>query len=120
MLTELCLASDEFDHFAVQVHSSITFCLKELRVRQWTKQGITEQKNSRISQNRKEWKIDGRERSTLKERSFCRHLNISRDHSTEIIPPSVSPPCADGVRWYSPEHQLERCGHTEGGDEPTG
>ncbi|XP_029296964.1 cell cycle checkpoint control protein RAD9A isoform X1 [Cottoperca gobio] len=31
MLTELCLASDEFDHFAVQVHNSITFCLKELR-----------------------------------------------------------------------------------------
>uniref|UniRef100_A0A673A5F9 Cell cycle checkpoint control protein RAD9A n=1 Tax=Sphaeramia orbicularis TaxID=375764 RepID=A0A673A5F9_9TELE len=31
MLTELCLASDEFDHFAVQAHNSITFCLKELR-----------------------------------------------------------------------------------------
>ncbi|XP_069550658.1 cell cycle checkpoint control protein RAD9A [Brachyistius frenatus] len=31
MLTELCLASDEFDHFAVQAHSSVTFCLKELR-----------------------------------------------------------------------------------------
>ncbi|KAK2849077.1 hypothetical protein Q5P01_008911 [Channa striata] len=31
MLTELCLASDEFDHFAVQSHSSVTFCLKELR-----------------------------------------------------------------------------------------
>lgn len=31
MLTELCLASDEFDHFAVQAHHSITFCLKELR-----------------------------------------------------------------------------------------
>ncbi|XP_026185509.1 cell cycle checkpoint control protein RAD9A isoform X1 [Mastacembelus armatus] len=31
MLTELCLASDEFDHFAVQVHNSVTFCLKELR-----------------------------------------------------------------------------------------
>ncbi|XP_008281847.1 cell cycle checkpoint control protein RAD9A isoform X2 [Stegastes partitus] len=31
MLTELCLASDEFDHFAVKAHSSITFCLKELR-----------------------------------------------------------------------------------------
>ncbi|XP_077434472.1 cell cycle checkpoint control protein RAD9A [Vanacampus margaritifer] len=31
MLTELCLASDEFDHFAVQTHISITFCLKELR-----------------------------------------------------------------------------------------
>ncbi|XP_061900137.1 cell cycle checkpoint control protein RAD9A isoform X1 [Entelurus aequoreus] len=31
MLTELCLASDEFDHFAVQTHNSITFCLKESR-----------------------------------------------------------------------------------------
>ncbi|XP_041847092.1 cell cycle checkpoint control protein RAD9A [Melanotaenia boesemani] len=31
MLTELCLASDEFDQFAVKVHNSITFCLKELR-----------------------------------------------------------------------------------------
>ncbi|XP_028272448.1 cell cycle checkpoint control protein RAD9A [Parambassis ranga] len=31
MLTELCLASDEFDHFAIQAHSSVTFCLKELR-----------------------------------------------------------------------------------------
>ncbi|XP_067373909.1 cell cycle checkpoint control protein RAD9A isoform X2 [Channa argus] len=31
MLTELCLASDEFDHFAVQAHHSVTFCLKELR-----------------------------------------------------------------------------------------
>ncbi|KAM9850158.1 cell cycle checkpoint control protein RAD9A [Aulostomus maculatus] len=31
MLTELCLASDEFDHFAVKAHNSITFCLKELR-----------------------------------------------------------------------------------------
>nr|XP_046261264.1 cell cycle checkpoint control protein RAD9A isoform X2 [Scatophagus argus]XP_046261265.1 cell cycle checkpoint control protein RAD9A isoform X2 [Scatophagus argus] len=31
MLTELCLASDEFDHFAVQSANSITFCLKELR-----------------------------------------------------------------------------------------
>uniref|UniRef100_A0A8C6KLM5 Cell cycle checkpoint control protein RAD9A n=1 Tax=Nothobranchius furzeri TaxID=105023 RepID=A0A8C6KLM5_NOTFU len=31
MLTELCLASDEFDHFAVKAHHSITFCLKELR-----------------------------------------------------------------------------------------
>ncbi|XP_054648270.1 cell cycle checkpoint control protein RAD9A [Dunckerocampus dactyliophorus] len=31
MLTELCLASEEFDHFAVQTQSSITFCLKELR-----------------------------------------------------------------------------------------
>uniref|UniRef100_A0A672IXA3 Cell cycle checkpoint control protein RAD9A n=1 Tax=Salarias fasciatus TaxID=181472 RepID=A0A672IXA3_SALFA len=32
MLTELCLASDEFDHFAVQAQNSITFCLKELRL----------------------------------------------------------------------------------------
>lgn len=39
MLTELCLASDEFDHFAVQAHNSVTFCLKELRVRQRTKGG---------------------------------------------------------------------------------
>ncbi|XP_072251754.1 cell cycle checkpoint control protein RAD9A isoform X2 [Leuresthes tenuis] len=31
MLTELCLASDEFEHFAVRAHNSITFCLKELR-----------------------------------------------------------------------------------------
>ncbi|XP_054890747.1 cell cycle checkpoint control protein RAD9A isoform X2 [Poeciliopsis prolifica] len=31
MLTELCLAADEFDHFAVKAHYSITFCLKELR-----------------------------------------------------------------------------------------
>ncbi|XP_051274974.1 cell cycle checkpoint control protein RAD9A [Dicentrarchus labrax] len=31
MLTELCLASDEFDHFAVRIHNSVTFCLKELR-----------------------------------------------------------------------------------------
>ncbi|KAJ4945715.1 hypothetical protein JOQ06_023394 [Pogonophryne albipinna] len=31
MLTELCLASDEFDHFSVQVQNSVTFCLKELR-----------------------------------------------------------------------------------------
>lgn len=33
MMTELCLASDEFDHFAVNAHNSITVCLKELRVR---------------------------------------------------------------------------------------
>ena len=33
MLTELCLASDEFDHFSVKVQNSVTFCLKELRVR---------------------------------------------------------------------------------------
>lgn len=31
MLTELSLASDEFDHFAAQTHNSITFCLKEWR-----------------------------------------------------------------------------------------
>lgn len=31
MLTELCLAADEFDHFAVQAQNRITFCLKELR-----------------------------------------------------------------------------------------
>uniref|UniRef100_A0A8C7W9V9 Cell cycle checkpoint control protein n=1 Tax=Oncorhynchus mykiss TaxID=8022 RepID=A0A8C7W9V9_ONCMY len=31
MLTELCLSSDEFDHFAVGAQTSITFCLKELR-----------------------------------------------------------------------------------------
>ncbi|XP_041800568.1 cell cycle checkpoint control protein RAD9A [Chelmon rostratus] len=31
MLTELCLASDEFDHFSVRTHNSVTFCLKELR-----------------------------------------------------------------------------------------
>ncbi|KAM8733278.1 cell cycle checkpoint control protein RAD9A [Acanthopagrus latus] len=31
MLTELCLASDEFDHFAVTAPNSVTFCLKELR-----------------------------------------------------------------------------------------
>uniref|UniRef100_UPI0037E7EB4C cell cycle checkpoint control protein RAD9A n=1 Tax=Semicossyphus pulcher TaxID=241346 RepID=UPI0037E7EB4C len=31
MLTELCLASDEFDHFSVQAQNSVTFCLKELR-----------------------------------------------------------------------------------------
>lgn len=31
MFTELCLASDEFDHFSVQGQSSVTFCLKELR-----------------------------------------------------------------------------------------
>uniref|UniRef100_A0A8C5HIJ6 Cell cycle checkpoint control protein RAD9A n=1 Tax=Gouania willdenowi TaxID=441366 RepID=A0A8C5HIJ6_GOUWI len=31
MVTELCLASDEFDHFAVHAHNSVTFCLKELR-----------------------------------------------------------------------------------------
>ncbi|KAM4732721.1 cell cycle checkpoint control protein RAD9A [Anableps anableps] len=31
MLTELCLAADEFDQFAVKCHNSITFCLKEFR-----------------------------------------------------------------------------------------
>ncbi|XP_013862250.1 cell cycle checkpoint control protein RAD9A [Austrofundulus limnaeus] len=31
MLTEMCLASDEFDHFEAKAHNSITFCLKELR-----------------------------------------------------------------------------------------
>ncbi|KAM8910132.1 cell cycle checkpoint control protein RAD9A isoform 3-T3 [Spinachia spinachia] len=31
MLTELCLASEEFDHFAVKAHNRVTFCLKELR-----------------------------------------------------------------------------------------
>lgn len=36
MLTELCLSADEFDHFAVRAQSSVTFCLKELRVRWWT------------------------------------------------------------------------------------
>lgn len=31
MLTELCLGSDEFDHFSVKAQNSVTFCLKELR-----------------------------------------------------------------------------------------
>ncbi|GAA6096816.1 cell cycle checkpoint control protein RAD9A [Tachysurus ichikawai] len=31
MMTELCLSSDEFDHFAIGSETSITFCLKELR-----------------------------------------------------------------------------------------
>ncbi|XP_076595206.1 cell cycle checkpoint control protein RAD9A [Chaetodon auriga] len=31
MLTELYLASDEFEHFAVRTQNSVTFCLKELR-----------------------------------------------------------------------------------------
>ncbi|XP_067103401.1 cell cycle checkpoint control protein RAD9A isoform X2 [Osmerus mordax] len=31
MLTELCLSSDEFDHFAVGCQTCVTFCLKELR-----------------------------------------------------------------------------------------
>ncbi|XP_056147630.1 cell cycle checkpoint control protein RAD9A [Lampris incognitus] len=31
MATEMCLSSDEFDHFAVRAEKSITFCLKELR-----------------------------------------------------------------------------------------
>ncbi|XP_056625986.1 cell cycle checkpoint control protein RAD9A [Triplophysa dalaica] len=31
MMTELCLSSEEFDQFAVNTQTSITFCLKELR-----------------------------------------------------------------------------------------
>ncbi|KAL2077848.1 hypothetical protein ACEWY4_027352 [Coilia grayii] len=31
MMTELCLSSEEFDHFSVSLQTSITFCLKELR-----------------------------------------------------------------------------------------
>ncbi|XP_076878535.1 cell cycle checkpoint control protein RAD9A [Brachyhypopomus gauderio] len=31
MMTELCLCSEEFDHFAISSQTSITFCLKELR-----------------------------------------------------------------------------------------
>lgn len=31
-MTELCLSSEEFDQFAVNTETSITFCLKELRV----------------------------------------------------------------------------------------
>lgn len=31
MMTELCLSSEEFDHFVVSLQTSITFCLKELR-----------------------------------------------------------------------------------------
>ncbi|XP_026796337.2 cell cycle checkpoint control protein RAD9A [Pangasianodon hypophthalmus] len=31
MMTELCLSSEEFDHFAIGSQTSITFCLKELR-----------------------------------------------------------------------------------------
>ncbi|KAM6953838.1 cell cycle checkpoint control protein RAD9A [Aplochiton taeniatus] len=31
MLTQLCLSSEEFDHFAIGAQTSITFCLKELR-----------------------------------------------------------------------------------------
>lgn len=31
MMTELCLSSEEFDHFAISTQTSITFCLKELR-----------------------------------------------------------------------------------------
>ena len=41
MLTELCLASDEFDHFSAQTHNSVTFCLKELRVRQRIELGLS-------------------------------------------------------------------------------
>lgn len=40
MLTELCLAADEFDQFAVKAHNSVTFCLKELRVRQKAKEKL--------------------------------------------------------------------------------
>uniref|UniRef100_A0AAR2J8L8 Cell cycle checkpoint control protein RAD9A n=1 Tax=Pygocentrus nattereri TaxID=42514 RepID=A0AAR2J8L8_PYGNA len=31
MMTELCLSSEEFDHFALSSQTSITFCLKEFR-----------------------------------------------------------------------------------------
>ncbi|KAI5624837.1 cell cycle checkpoint control protein RAD9A [Silurus asotus] len=31
MMTELCLSSEEFDHFAIGTQTTITFCLKELR-----------------------------------------------------------------------------------------
>ncbi|XP_056327983.1 cell cycle checkpoint control protein RAD9A isoform X2 [Danio aesculapii] len=31
MMTELCLSSEEFDHFSISSQTSITFCLKELR-----------------------------------------------------------------------------------------
>lgn len=31
MMTELCLSSEEFDNFTVNNHTSVTFCLKELR-----------------------------------------------------------------------------------------
>ncbi|XP_053487712.1 cell cycle checkpoint control protein RAD9A [Ictalurus furcatus] len=31
MMTELCLSSEEFDHFIIGSQTSITFCLKELR-----------------------------------------------------------------------------------------
>lgn len=31
-----------------------------------------------------------------------------------VLPPT------DGVRWDSPEHQLDRCGQENGGDEPAG
>lgn len=31
MMTELCLSSEEFDHFVIGSQTSITFCLKELR-----------------------------------------------------------------------------------------
>ncbi|KAL7886175.1 hypothetical protein AOLI_G00064700 [Acnodon oligacanthus] len=31
MMTELCLSSEEFDHFALSAQTSITFCLKEFR-----------------------------------------------------------------------------------------
>ncbi|XP_077091901.1 cell cycle checkpoint control protein RAD9A [Siphateles boraxobius] len=31
MMTELCLSSEEFDHFTISTQTNITFCLKELR-----------------------------------------------------------------------------------------
>lgn len=49
MLTELCLASDEFDHFSAKVHNSVTFCLKELRVRERKQGEVTEQSSRCIS-----------------------------------------------------------------------
>lgn len=65
MLTELCLASDEFDHFAVTTQNSVTFCLKELRVRRKTKIGIKGQKNWRISQEGVYWENVQRGREVL-------------------------------------------------------
>lgn len=65
MLTELCLASDEFDHFAVTTQNSVTFCLKELRVRRKTKKGIKGQNNWRISQEGVDWENVQRGREVL-------------------------------------------------------